>query len=260
MPMHDWTRVDPNDYHDFHGAWIYALRTALNNGLLPAGYFALAEHTTPPIIPDVVTLSLPDDPPPPFSHTIDANGDGGVAVATAPTTIVATAPGKKIKPAGRRRVAIHHARSRVIVAVIEIVSPSNKKNKPEFADLIGKTVQLLRQGAHVMLIDPFPPSNRDPNGINAVVWKELTGKSPAPAGKPLTLASYVALGGNTFTSYVEPLSVGDRLPDMRLYLSSEYFVKTPLEETYQVAWQGFPAPLRKLVEEQPVSVVTQSAP
>src|SRR5438552_1505412 len=90
MPMHDWTRVDPNDYHDFHGAWIYALRTALNNGLLPAGYFALAEHTTPPIIPDVVTLSLPDDPPPPLPRPADDDGAGGVAVAAPPTTIVAT--------------------------------------------------------------------------------------------------------------------------------------------------------------------------
>jgi hypothetical protein len=35
---------------------------------------------------------------------------------------------------------------------------------------------------------------------------------------------------------------------MRLYLSGEYYVKTPLEETYQTAWQGFPAPLRKVVE------------
>ena len=66
MPMHDWTRVDPNDYHDFHGAWIFAIRTALNNGLLPKGYFALGEHSTPPFVPDVVTLSIPDDPPLPL--------------------------------------------------------------------------------------------------------------------------------------------------------------------------------------------------
>jgi hypothetical protein len=247
MPMHDWTRVDANDYHDFHGAWIYAIRTALNSGLLPEGYFALAEHTTPPIIPDVVTLSIPDESLPP-GRMVEANGAGGTEPESA-STIVATAPGKKLRPRGRRRVVIHHARSRQIVAVIELVSPTNKATRPEFADLIGKTLQLLRQGVHVMLIDPFPPTPRDPKGIHATVWKELTGKTfTPPEGKPLTVASYVALGANTFRAYVEPLAIGDRLPDLRLYLSGEFYVKTPLEETYQTAWQGFPSPLRVIVE------------
>jgi hypothetical protein len=247
MPLHDWTRVDANDYHDFHGAWIYAIRTALNSGLLPEGFFALAEHTTPPIIPDVVTLSIPDDAPP-LSHIVNGNvNDGGEPKSG--STIVATAPGKKLKPRGRRRIAIHHARSRQIVAVIEIVSPTNKASKPEFADLIGKSLQLLRQGVHVTLIDPFPPTPRDPKGIHATVWKELTGKAfTPPEGKPLTIASYVALGANTFQAHVEPLAVGDRIPDTPLYLSSVFYVKTPLEETYQIAWLGFPAPLRKMVE------------
>ncbi len=40
MPMHDWTRVAPNDYHDFHFAWIAAIRQALNMGRLPPEYFA----------------------------------------------------------------------------------------------------------------------------------------------------------------------------------------------------------------------------
>lgn len=243
MPMHDWSRVDPNDYHDFHGAWIYAIRTALNSGILPTGYFALAEHTTPPIIPDVVTLSVPGE------DVCAYEGAPKSGEAVAPTTVVETARGKRVKPVGRRRVAIYHARNRQIVAVIEIISPSNKRKKPEFADLVGKTVQLLRQGVHVLLIDPFKPGARDPRGIHAAIWKELTGKPfTPPADKPLTLASYVALGANTFTAYVEPIAVGDHIPDMRLYLTDEFFVAVPLEETYQSAWQGFPAPLQAVVE------------
>ncbi len=249
MPMHDWTRVDPNDYHHFHGRWIFAITDAFNNGLLPKGYFALGEHTTPPFVPDVVTLTLPDDPPP-LPRMFDDDG-GGLAVAEPPSRRVATAPGKKVQP--RRRIVIHHARSRQIAAVIEIVSPSNKKSKPEFADLIGKTVQLLRQGAHVMLIDPFPPTPRDPNGIHAKVWKELTGKSSPSQDKPLTIASYVALGGNTFKYDVAALAVGDSLPEMPLYLSDEYYVKTPLEATYGIAWHGFPEVLRDIVTSRPAS-------
>jgi hypothetical protein len=250
MPMHDWTRVDANDYHDFHFSWIAALKTALNKGLLPEGYYAMADHTTPPIIPDVVTLSIPDAPPPREPRLAGGNGAAGASgAAPIRATITATASGKKLRPASRRRVAIKHARSRQIVAVIEIVSPSNKAGKPEFADLIGKTLQLLRQGIHVMLIDPFPPTHRDPNGIHATVWKELTGKPfTPPEGKPLAVSSYVALGANQFRTYVEPLAVGDRLKDMPLFLTDEYYVETPLEETYQIAWQGFPLPLRKMVD------------
>lgn len=244
MPMHDWTRVDPNDYHTFHFFWIASLATALNNDRLPPGYYAMADHTTPPIIPDVVTLSTPD-----AAGTAAPVGTGGVAAEVPPrTTIAATEPGKKRKVVGRRRVAIKHVRDRELVAVIEIVSPSNKAKEPEFADLIGKSAQLLRQGVHVLLIDPFPTTARDPNGVHAAVWKELTGKPFAlPEGKPLTLASYAARGDNTFSAFVEPVAVGDRLPDMPLFLTSRLHVPAPLEETYESAWHGFPPPLRVML-------------
>lgn len=248
MPMHDWKRVDPNDYHHFHCSWIVALSNALNNGLLPEGFIALAEHSTPPIVPDVVTLSIPNIPPRKLSPR-EKSDRGGVALTEQQASIVATAVAKTVLRARPRRIAVQHARSRQIVAVIEIVSPSNKADRKEFAKLVGKTVQLLEQGIHVVLIDPFPPTARDPKGIHAAVWKDLTGKTfTPPEGKPLTIASYVALGEATFTAYVEPIKVGDRLLDTRLFITSEYHVMIPLEETYQTAWQGYPSQLRTEVE------------
>jgi len=248
MPMHDWTRVDPNDYHDFHLTWIGMLKSALNDGRLPAGYIALAEHTTPPIVPDIITLSMPgragDQPP---------SLDGGLAIATAPPKVrfAATTDGRKQTTVGRRRVAIRHARNRHLVAVIEIVSPSNKAKRSELRDLIGKSVQLLRQGVHLVLIDPFPPTDRDPYGLHAVVWKELTGERfTPPVDKPLTVAAYAALGENKYSSYVEPVAVGDLLPELPLFLTAERYILTPLEETYRAAWAGFPAELRTIVEGQ----------
>ena len=247
MPIHDWTRVDPNDYHDFHFAWIAAIRQALNTGRLPPEYFAMAEHTTPPYVPDVLALTLPTpegatDPKP-------TNDTGGVATLTAPAVRVSsTEKGKKNKPAGRRRVAIRHTRNRRLVAVIEIVSPSNKASKAEFADLRDKSVELLRAGVHLLLIDPFPPTARDPHGLHDAVWRALTGKRfEPPDDKPLTLAAYAARGANTFSAFVEPTAVGDALRDMPLFLTGEMHVPTPLEETYQSAWAGFPAPLRPLL-------------
>ncbi|WP_171471408.1 DUF4058 family protein [Frigoriglobus tundricola] len=247
--MHDWTRVDPNDYHDFHFAWIAAIRQALNTGRLPDGYFAMAEHTTPPYVPDVLTLTLPTPDGAPAVEDEPTNEHGGVATLAPPVTRVAsTEHGKKRKPAGRRRVAVRHVRNRRLVAVIEIVSPSNKASKAEFADLRDKSVELLRAGVHVLLIDPFPPTPRDPKGLHDAVWRALTGKRfDPPADKPLTLAAYAAVGGNTFSAFVEPLAVGDRLADMPVFLTPQAHVAAPLEETYQSAWAGFPVPLRPLL-------------
>jgi len=42
MAVHDWTRVSPGTFHDFHGRWMTHLTESLNAGLLPAGYYALS--------------------------------------------------------------------------------------------------------------------------------------------------------------------------------------------------------------------------
>jgi hypothetical protein len=35
MPVHDWTRVRANRFHDFHQRWTVAICNALNAGSLP---------------------------------------------------------------------------------------------------------------------------------------------------------------------------------------------------------------------------------
>jgi len=56
MPIHDWTSVEPGDFHHFHQRWIQDLAAALNGGVLPHQYMALAEKVTGRPIPDVVAL------------------------------------------------------------------------------------------------------------------------------------------------------------------------------------------------------------
>src|SRR5439155_22232004 len=58
MPIHDWTRVRANRFHDFHQSWTIAIRNALNAGLLPPGFFAMAEQITGGPEADVVALEL----------------------------------------------------------------------------------------------------------------------------------------------------------------------------------------------------------
>src|SRR5579884_3344010 len=56
MPIHDWSRVGAGIFHDFHHAWIEEIKRALNGGLLPDTYYALAEQHAAGFGPDVLTL------------------------------------------------------------------------------------------------------------------------------------------------------------------------------------------------------------
>lgn len=102
MPVHDWTRVSPGTFHDFHTRWITHLTEALNEGLLPPGYYALAEQSAPHIRPDVITLStLPRQSAPEDS--------GSVATIPRPATRVS----RKADPnfqyrTSRRTIVIRH--------------------------------------------------------------------------------------------------------------------------------------------------------
>jgi hypothetical protein len=50
-------------------------------------------------------------------------------------------------------------------------------------------------------------------------------------------------------AYVEPIAVGDSLPEMPLFFAPGRYVPCPLEATYQTAWEQFPAPLKGPLEE-----------
>lgn len=56
MPVHDWTRADAGTFHAFHTLCIGEIMKALNAGLLPKGYYALAEQAATRVQTDVLTL------------------------------------------------------------------------------------------------------------------------------------------------------------------------------------------------------------
>jgi hypothetical protein len=49
-------------------------------------------------------------------------------------------------------------------------------------------------------------------------------------------------------SYVEPVAIGDRLPDMAVYLDPDSNVRIPLEATYVSNWASCPDDMREAVE------------
>jgi len=59
MPLHNWSNVESGIFHAFHTAWITEIQNALNTGLLPSSYYALAEQHAGDYVADVLTLHSP---------------------------------------------------------------------------------------------------------------------------------------------------------------------------------------------------------
>ena len=188
MPIHDWSRVAAGLFHHFHQGWSGAICDALNAGRLPNGYSALIEQSAAGLYPVVLTVER--------GPRIGGrrNPRTGIAVATDPpqTRFVSQATEEDVYAAKANRIAIHHPLGEVI-AVIEIVSPGNKNSRHALRTFVGKTIEFLQQGVHLLIIDLFPPSQRDPQGIHQLVWEENCDEAfELPPEKPLTLVAYLA--------------------------------------------------------------------
>ncbi len=235
MPIHDWTNGTAGDFHHFHQRWVAAIADALNDGL-PDEFTAMQEQVTGRPIPDVVTLQTRPR----------TAGGSGVAVAPAKPSAKLIAKLESVTYAKRKdRVVIRHGRGRV-VAIIEIVSPGNKDSRNALRSFVEKSADILNQGIHLMVVDLFPPTPRDPEGIHAAIMDEY-GHVPFafdPA-KPLTVASYEA--GDLPTAYVDPLAVGDLLPSSPLFLTEDFHVPVPLEAAYMEAWTVYPRLLKAII-------------
>jgi hypothetical protein len=241
MPIHDWTRVDAGLFHDFHQGWTVALRNALNSGGLPPDYFALVDQRIQGPIPDVLTLKLAASSNEPHSDSL-----GLAVVDKPPKARLIRQKEAEIYAARANRLTVRQ-RHGDVVAVVEIVSPGDKASRAEFRAFVEKSVELIRAGIHLLIIDLFPPGPRDPQGIHKAIWDDFEEEEiELPSGKPLTLASYDA--GPAHTAYVDFAAVGDDLPDKPLFLQPGFYVLAPLQTTYQATWALFPTPLKPLLE------------
>ena len=209
MPVHDWTQVNAGIFHDFHHDWITMLKRALNAGRLPPGYYALAEQIAGDLGPDVLTLDL--------------------------------------EARRRSRVGIRRGSGHKVVAMIEVVSPGDKSRRQSLRSFVANALEVLEAGIHLLLVDLFPPSPRNPQGIHGAIWSEIEEDGfQLPPDKRLTLAAYSA--GLVKCAFIEPVAVGDLLPDMPLFLEPQSYIPVPLEATYQSAWEGVPQYWRDQLE------------
>jgi hypothetical protein len=243
MPVHDWTRVDAGIFHHFHHGWIEEIARALNRGLLPPDHYALAEQIAGGLGPDVLTLQRPANGAPSVPEPA-----GGIALATAPPAVQFRL---RVEPdlyaAKAKAVVIRHASNHRVVAIVEVVSPGNKNNRHGLRAFVGKAVELLRAGIHLLIIDLFPPSPRDPQGLHKAIWDEFIDNDfTLPPDKPLTLAAYRA--GPWPEAFVQPAAVGSPLPPMPVFLTQDVYILLPLEAAYRLAWEAVPSFWRDVLQ------------
>jgi hypothetical protein len=218
------------------------LRNALNERILPDGYFAMVEQRAGGPIADVLALEMRLPPGP-----ADEGAGGGLAVAMSPPQAQVTRRTEaEIYSARANRIAVRHRHGKVI-AVVEILSPGNKHSSAELRAFVEKSADLIQQGVHMLVIDLFLPTPRDPDGMAKAIWDQFEVEPmELPPGKLLTISSFDA--GSARAMYVNFAGVGDVLPDAPLFLRPEIYVYAPLESSYQEAWRSFPAPLKGLLE------------
>jgi hypothetical protein len=241
MPIHDWSRIPSGIFHHFHQHWSIEIATTLNRGILPKGLSAMVEQRAGPKEADVLAVESRRS-----ARNSNFTDAGGLLTLEPPATSIVRKTTNEIYADRSNQVVVKHHLGR-IVAAIEILSPGNKDSRAALEDFVKKTIDFMRRGIHLLLIDLFPPSPRDPLGMHKVIWDEILDEPfQFPAGKDRILASYEMDAERT--AYVEPIGVGDRLPSMPLFLVPGVHVRVPLEPTYMSTWEASPEEMRIAVE------------
>ncbi len=163
MPVHDWTRVSDGTFHDFHYSWVLEIKRALKRGLLPKGYYVMAEQLGGDLdAPDVLTLQAAGTKP----------ESGGLLAGTAtltespPVVHARTTIARDLYARVQRTIVIRHTSDDRIVAMIEVLSHGNKSSRHAIRSFLDKAVAALDGGVHLLLVDVHPPGPRDPQGIH----------------------------------------------------------------------------------------------
>ena len=234
MPLRDHFRSPVNDTHSWdevHGQWPGEIVRDLSK-ILPAGFRAAPKvHLGSPFEVDVSTYDLD-------SRYMDTDsGAGGTATLTqtaiAPTLVVET----DLSEPDEYEVRIYDTeRGRTLVAAIEIISPSNKDRPASRELFVGKVASLLQQNVFVLMVDLV--SVRQAN-LYAELLSLLGCADPQVAPTPPHLYA-VALRFRKrlkrrplLDAWFYPMTIGQPLPTLPIWLSPEMSVMLPLETSYE---------------------------
>jgi Protein of unknown function (DUF4058) len=237
MPLRDHFRPPLDNltaWEGFHGQWPAMIVQALVRKL-PARYVAAPRvHSGSQVEIDVATFEK-DDPGPPSLSTESSNG-GGTATAIwappKPTTSLAT----DLPEQDEYEVRVYdNKRGQRLVAAVEIVSPSNKDRPEHRQAFVSKCVALLQKLVAVTIVDLV--TTRDFNLYHQLL-ESIGLAHPSLGSEPPPLyavACRTTLKGDSWLldSWTHPLTLGQPLPTLPLWLASKLAVPLELEECYE---------------------------
>jgi hypothetical protein len=220
-------------WESFHTSWAGTIANALNEDLLPAGYFA-EEHTHmgPRVEIDVAT----------FDEAGPAEASVGPGVATAPARVwTPPAPNAVLEgafPDSFEVLVFEPEGGARLVAAIELVSPANKDRDGHRRAFAIKCASYLTRGIGLIVVDVV--TSRLAN-LHDLVLGLLHQAAPIPTTTGLYAAAYrpiVRGGKEQIDVWTAPLAVGQPLPLLPLALNADLCLPIDLEGTYTTACQS----------------------
>lgn len=234
MPLRDHFRPPVSNRHRWdavHGGWpMEIVRTLF--GLLPPGFQAEPKiHLGSPVEIDVATYE--DDTREP--SVPQGAGDGGTAtlVAHSPTLTVEV----DLTDQDQYEVLVYDVGlGRQLVAAIEIVSPSNKDRPTTREVFVGKVAALLQQGVCVSVVDlvSVPQANLYAELLGHLGRTDPKLAAPPPALYAVSLRTRKRPRRRSLLdAWFYPMTVGQPLPIIPIWLTPDLRVLLPLEASYE---------------------------
>lgn len=231
MPLHDHFHMPMRglcSWESFHSGWTNEIMRQLNR-TLPPGYVARPNvKLGVDVAADVGTLEQACHQP--------AEEGGGVATAIwAPPRPTLSVP-VDFHQLDLFEVQVQREGGLELVAAVELVSPRNKDRPGARRHFASKCAAYLQAGVSVVIIDVVTGRKHDlysilleqlavasddeePHDLYAVACRTL------PPEEPARLETWVA-----------PLSVGDSLPTLPLWLEIDFPLPLDLERSYQATF------------------------
>ena len=211
-----------------HSAWAAAISGLLNRDLLPPDYFAMPQVTVGGRVEiDVATM-----------RQGAPAGNGAVATATwAPPALSAAVEFTHLD--SYEVQVMQQLGGPRLRAAIELVSPSNKDRPAHRHAFVIKCAAYLQRGVSVVVVDVV--TERQANLHNELM--DLLRLAPLRWASPSGLYSVAyrtaaSATGSLVEVWPEPLTVGQSLATVPLWLEEDLVVQLNLEESYQTTCES----------------------
>jgi Protein of unknown function (DUF4058) len=228
-------------WESFHSAWVNNAVRRLNTQRLPFRYrSAPFVHLGALVEVDVATF----EPEQMFGGEAanGANGanDGGVATALWAPPKPALTLAISIPIQDVFEICVYDdQRGRRIVAAVEFVSPANKDRPESRRAFAIKCAAYLQQQVSVVVVDVVTERHNNLH-VELMELLEQTEAAPWPEGQNLFAVAYRTTKENDawrLDLWPEPLTLGQPLPTLPLWLASNLAVPLELEATYEETCQ-----------------------